>query len=270
MNSDLSYVEWKRTNSAILSSFSEKNVILLYSGGKDSTFALDLILRAGKEFSFDFKVLAGAFPNHRYPDVEKEKLGSYWQGRGADIIWYDLQETDDDIEHSENPCIQCREIRKIFLKSIVSKVEKIDQLVIIISFSLWDLIGYSMEHILGDILTGTQRANKGEISPRFRETAQRFYPFIVMKEGYSIFKPIIQYNGNYIEEQLNAMKIPVLSVPCKYKDYRPKRIFEAYYNKMGLSFNYEDVFYFAEKALNLPPISKYSSIDKEKYFTEVL
>ncbi|MBN2060227.1 MAG: hypothetical protein JW882_07405 [Deltaproteobacteria bacterium] len=263
------YEEWKEGNSKLLKGFSQKDILMLYSGGKDSSFAMELVLRAGEEFGFGFKVIAGAFPRHRYPDSEKDKLGTYWRERGTDIIWLDLPETDEAIRSAENPCTMCRGIRKKFLKGIVAEVERIEELVIVVNYNLWDLVGYSLERILGDILTGSRRAGGGDISRRFWETAQRFHPFVKMKEGYSVFRPVLQYNGNYIDSQLEAMKIPVLSIPCAYRNNRPKKVFEAYYNKMGLSFNYADVFNFAEKALDLPPLSRYLSIDKEEYLGKI-
>ena len=74
---------------------------------------------------------------------------------------------------------------------------------------------------------------------------------------------------NDILEMVNRESIPILSIACQYKDYRPKRLLERYYQKMGMRFAYENVFDFAKEKLNLPPIDLYSSMDREAYIHEV-
>ena len=108
-----------------------------------------------------------------------------------------------------------------------------------------------------------------EKSKRFMETAQRFYPIIKMKEGYTVFRPLIKFNGSDIQKALEKEKIPVLSIPCEFRDFRPKRIFENYYKKMGLRFDYDRVFHFAKQSLNLPDLSSYTSMAKEEYISNV-
>ena len=89
------YSRWEKEHRSILEGFSSKNVLMLFSGGKDSSLALDFLLRAQKEFGFDFNVHAGTYPVHRYPDNEIKKIASYWKGRGAAIQWHSLSETDE-------------------------------------------------------------------------------------------------------------------------------------------------------------------------------
>jgi len=78
MNSAIEYHQWKEEHKTILETFYDKNVLVLFSGGKDSSLALDFILRAGKEYGFGFSAHAGAYPVHRYPSKEKKIIGSYW------------------------------------------------------------------------------------------------------------------------------------------------------------------------------------------------
>ncbi len=73
-----------------------------------------------------------------------------------------------------------------------------------------------------------------------------------MKEGYKVFRPVLKYNGCDILYTIEKTGIPTLSVPCDFRDYRPKRLLEQYYNKMGLRFDYDSVFDFTKTALDLP------------------
>lgn len=270
MKPGISYSLWKEEHRSFLETLPGKNIFLLFSGGKDSSIALDFTLRAAKEFGFDFETHAGAYPVHRYTDSEKEKISYYWNNRSIDILWHDLGETDDYIQAEENPCLPCQKLRKGMLKTIlISSIDDWGNLVLIISYSLWDIVSYSMEHILGGVFSNSGHGIGVEQSKRFRETAQRFYPLIRMKEGYSIFRPLIKFNGNDILELIGQEGIPILSVPCKFKDFRPKRILEKYYEKMGIRFDYDQVFDFAKKSLDLPDITSYTSIAKEEYLGRI-
>jgi len=84
-----------------------------------------------------------------------------------------------------------------------------------------------------------------------------------------VFRPLLQYNTPEIIEYLQDRSIPILSVPCKYKDFRPKRILENYYNKLGLLFEYNLVMDFARKSLGLPEPLRYTSTDKDEYLKKL-
>jgi len=90
-----------------------------------------------------------------------------------------------------------------------------------------------------------------------------------MKEGYTVFRPLIKYNNDDIYKIIAQESIPLISIPCEFKDVRPKRILEKYYEKMGLRFNYNQLLAFAKQSLNLPDISSYSAIAKEDYFLDI-
>ncbi len=270
MNSKISYTHWKSEYESILEEFPQKKVFLLFSGGKDSSLAMDLLLRAEEEFGFCFESHAAAYPVHRYTEAEREKIISYWHKRGVNITWHELKETDAYINNAPNPCLPCQNLRRKTLKTLVSEsAGDLKNFVIIANYSLWDIVSYSMEHILTDIFSDIERKEGVEEDGRFIQTAQRFYPVLKMKEGYTVFRPLIKYNSNDIAELISQKGIPILSIPCKYSDYRPKRILEKYYNKMGLRFDYDRVFEFAKKSLNLPDISSYSSINKDEYLRKV-
>ncbi|MBW1934758.1 MAG: hypothetical protein JRI84_04300 [Deltaproteobacteria bacterium] len=269
MDTQISYSKWREHHRSILERLSNSDVFLLFSGGKDSSLCLHLMLEASQEFGFDLEAHAGAFPVHRYTDTERRRLGDYWEHRGVRVIWHTIEETDDGVENAPNPCLFCQKVRKKMLHTILSQsVENWEKLVLVPSYSLWDIASYAVEHLLGDVFSNGKDVGE-ERSKRFIETAQRFYPFASMKEGYSIFRPLVKYNGNDIVRAVKKQGIPFLSIPCKFKDYRPKRILERYYEKMALCFDYQQVLDFARRSLNLPDISSYDNIEKEEYFKNI-
>jgi tRNA(Ile)-lysidine synthase TilS/MesJ len=270
MDSNLNYTQWRTEHKRILESFNKKNVILLFSAGKDSSVLMDLMVKAKEEFGFDFTPHTGTFPVHRYPDQEIKRIDSYWVKRGVRIIWHDMGETDVDLKNSKNPCLPCQERRRQLLKNILARsIKDWHSLVLIVSYSLWDLVSYSLEYVLNNISYNSDQREGVEKNKRFKETAQRFYPLLMMKEGYQIFRPLIKYNNNAILKAIAQENLPTLSIPCKYKEFRPKRILEQYYEKMGLRFDYNQLIEFTTKSLDLPSVSSYTAMEKEDYLGKV-
>jgi tRNA(Ile)-lysidine synthase TilS/MesJ len=278
MNSRLNYSTWKKDNKSILSSLSDKKVFMTYSGGKDSSVSLHFIQKAVKEFGFDFETHSAVFPHHVFRDIEKKKLDFYWRARGISITWHEVPETDEYLDNALyqglNPCLICNHTKKKLLINYFKKLTPdLEALVIIMSYSLWDLVSATIEHILSAIYFNTNCSvpvrGKGT-EERFIETSQRFYPSLKLKEGLTIFKPLIRYNDQDILKVISDNKIPLLTTSCNYKEYRPKRLFGTYYKKMGLHFEYSKVLEFAKKSLNLPEISYYSNISMEEYLTKII
>jgi tRNA(Ile)-lysidine synthase TilS/MesJ len=148
-----------------------------------------------------------------------------------------------------------------------------NSLVIVMSYSLWDIVSASIEHILGAVFNAKEAApafRHKSAEERYLETFQRFYPMLRMPAGFSIFKPLIYYNDQDIRSVLKSEGIPVLSTTCDYKQYRPKRLFAQYYEHMNLQFDFTEVFNFAEKALNLPVESHFTQMGGEHYLNKVI
>lgn len=270
MAESVNYSLWKRNHLPILEGLKSKKVFVLFSGGKDSSLSMHLLLEAGREFGFSFEAHAGAFPVHRYTTSERERISAYWQGRGASILWHDVEQEDASLENHANPCLLCQEIRRHKLNAVLKHtVKEWNRLVLVVSYTLWDVASYAAEYLLGGLFSKTDGDIPAEARKRFAETSQRFYPFLQMKEGYSVFRPLLRYNGCDVRKTVEDEGIPVLGIPCTFKDYRPKRLLEKYYDKMGLRFDYDAVLTFAKHSMNLPDLSACTDMGKERYLTKV-
>ena len=170
----------------------------------------------------------------------------------------------------EYPCLICNTAKKKDLMDYI-KTQGIDMnsLVVIMSYSL---LGHRAAPpsniILGAVFNDKEAARPSATSPRRNaiwKRFQRFYPMLRMPAGFSIFKPLIYYNDQDIRSVLKSEGIPVLSTLCKYKQYRPKRLFAQYYERMNLQFDFKEVFNFAQKALNLPEESHFTQMGGEHY-----
>ena len=268
MNKIITYEVWREADRRILEGLPGKRLFVMYSGGKDSSLCMDFMLRAAGDFGFGLEAHAGAFPLHRYGDEEKKRLGDYWEERGSRIVWHDIGVSDEDLASSQNPCLSCQKARKKVLSAVLARsTQDWTKLVLVPSFTLWDIVGYSIEHVLGNLYGAQEGSQKKD--ERFFEIAQRFYPVIKMKEGYTVYRPLIKYNGPDVSSTIEQKGIPLLSVPCRFKEHRPKRVLEAYYTRMGLRFDYDKVFRFAQTSLGLPRSRDYESLDREEYLKKI-
>ena len=275
MESDLNYATWINDNHQYLETFSDKRVFVAYAGGKDASVILHYLIDAKKEFGFEFETHAAMFPQHVYPADEVNKLDSYWKAQGVPINWHSVDQEDFSFEiakaKGQNPCEVCHLAkRQYFLEYLNRNITDWNSLVIIAGWSLWDIVGYTLEYLFGSVYSKNEGMYQGKsINDRFFRTSQRFYPMLKLKEGYSLFKPLLRYNDQDIIKVIHEQQIPILTTDCKYKGYRPKRLFADSYIKMGLRFDYDKVMKFAQEALKLNAPSSYTTLDKKEFITSV-
>jgi len=278
MQSRLNYSTWKTNNLAILEDLSDKKVMISYSGGKDSSVVLYLIRKAAKEFGFSYEAHGVFFPANVYSAGDVKRIDSYWHKKNVNIIWHKVPVSDEclaeALKKGQSPCLTCIQMKKKILVSQLNQmISDWNSIVIIMSYSLWDLVSATLEHLSTaafsdkSYLSSLQGKSSDE---RFIETAQRFYPLLKLKQGPTIYKPLIKYNDQDIQNFILENSIPLTTTSCGYKEFRPKRIFAAYYEKTDLFFDYSKVLDFAKTALNLPDISYYEEIDMEKYMTSII
>lgn len=278
MKSRLNYSTWKTSNQAILKDLSGKMVMIAYSGGKDSSVGLYLIQKAAEEFGFSYEAHGVFFPTHVYSAKDVKRIESYWHKRNVNIHWHKVPVSDTCLEQAlkdgQSPCLTCTQTKKKFLISYLNQmVSDWNSIVIIMSYSLWDLVSATLENISGAIFSDNSHSKslQGKSSEeRFIETAQRFYPLLKLKQGPTIYKPLIKYNDQDIHKFILENQIPLTTTSCKFKEFRPKRTFATYYEKTDLFFEYSKVLDFSKKSLNLPDISYYEKIESSEYMNRII
>ena len=266
MTIGIEYRHWKLEHESILKDFGQKEIFFLFSAGKDSSLTMHFMVKAAEEFGFAFQAHLGAFPVHRYNFQEKERISSYWEKRGIRPVWHEPKETDIILEDKEEPCLTCQSIRKKMLHGFLSKsVKNWKNLVVVTSYSLWDLVSYAMEQTLTN-LQGKNNEKQREANERRKlETMQRFHTFLKMNDGYAVFRPLVRYNGTDIEYEVEKNHIPTLATPCRFGDQRPKRVLEKYYRQLGTGFDYNQLLEYARRSLSFPDASTWTAMGRKEY-----
>ncbi len=276
MKTTLTYEKFVHDNNEYLKTFCDKRVYASYAGGKDASVILHFFARAKEEFGFEFETHAAMYPPHVYTKDDVDRLDSYWKTRGIQIIWHPINKNESAFDIAEqqgtNPCEVCHLTkRQYFLEYLDRTVTDWNSVAIILGWSLWDIVSYTLEYLLGSVYTETEALYQGKsIKDRFFRTSQRFYPVLNMKEGYTLYKPLIRYNDQDIVKVIRENEIPILTTDCKYKDFRPKRLFADCYLRQDLYFDYDKVMKFAQEALNLEKPSSYTVLDKKDFISSIL
>ena len=269
---------WIAEHDSFLNRLAERNVIVTFSGGKDSSVVLHFMAEAATRYGYRVQAHGVGFPHHVLNAREQETLSGYWQRRGVPIQWYQSAQGDDTLEKAENqglsPCLVCNQIKKkAALEHFQSSKDALRDTVVVMGYSLWDLVSASIEHILESVYSvyPSSGAIQGkDLQHRFLETSQRFYPWLPLNGGLTVFRPILRMNDQEITQLINDHKIPITLMLCRYQDFRAKRLFAEYYTKMDLRFDYDKVLAFARSALSLPDISTFESLEQDLYIRTVL
>ena len=274
----ITYEQWINDNRLNLEKIRNKELIMAFSGGKDSSVVLHFLEKAAGTYGFNLEARGIIIPEHVLTETERNKLEIYWQNRGIDISWHKINDADKLLKEAPtqdlSPCLICNRTKKNeLLNYFRSTKPDWENLVMVISYSLWDLVSACVEHITGGIFADQQlsMAAKGKKpEDRFMEIAQRFYPLLKLQNGLTVFKPLIYYNDQDIIETVKENGLPLTTPTCKHKEYRPKRGFALYYHKMDHHFNYEKVLKSAQDALNIPDLSYFSDMPTDVYLKEVI
>jgi len=274
----ITYEKWHADNRKDLEKLEGKDLIVAFSGGKDSSVVLHFLDLARKTYKYNLEAGGIIIPEHVLTDDERDRLNIYWESRGINIIWHPVKDADEKLSEAPSkgmtPCLICNRTKKKELMDYFQRTKPdLGKVVMVISYSLLDLVSATIEHITGGIYADTALSNAVQgkkIEDRFMEIAQRFYPLIKLRSGLSVFKPLIYYNDQDILDTVKENDLPLTIPACEHKEYRPKRGFALFYHKMDHHFNYEKVLKFAQDALKIPNMSIYSEMSTEAFLKEVI
>ena len=277
MSENLNYERWEKDHVSILKDLKNKHVLVTFSGGKDSSLVLEFIRQAADAYRFGFEAHAVVFPAYVLSEEEIERLDRYWLERDVRIVWHRVPVADEKLKEALDnhivPCMVCNQTKKEVLVNFFKEARlPLDQTVLIVNYSLWDLVSATVEHLLGGVYRDGSKLDKfkGKTSrERFLETSQRFYPLLRVHHGLTIFKPLIRYNDQDIMRAVQSYGIPVTERTCQFHEHRPKRWFAKYYHAVGLEFDYNRVLDFAKGSLHLPEKSFFERIDLNQYLKAV-
>lgn len=268
MNTAHVFNKWKVYNDEHLSKCRDKHVVVTLSAGKDSSACLYFLNQAKVEYGYDISGVLYAFPKHRYTEGYREQVLPFWKKQGIEIECRESPVGDEILEKGGNPCRPCQDLRKKELPNLFDFLSRSpDEVVIVSGHSLWDLAGYAMDRFVANELAASTDYAESFSDERFLEISQRFYPFLSMNEGYSIYRPMLFLNAEEITSVCAENSLPLLEVPCRYSMQRPKKMLGVYFTRFGYQFEYSQVVAFAKKYLKIADLEDIQNTAQEEFLT---
>ena len=270
MGKTLTYESWKHDHLPYLEKISGKRAVVTFSGGKDSSILLYFMIKAGEEFGFVCEAEGAAFPHHVLDDAEQQRFREFWSKLGIAITWHATDTSDSELDEAPaagvNPCRVCNKTKKTVLLSAIGKsANDLENMVLVMGYSLWDLTSATLENILNTCTASEGDPENTAMESRLMETAQRFYPWLQFQGGPSIFKPLLLYNDRAIVDAIEKYDVPVSRNECRHKLQRPKRRFAEYYRAADLEFDFERIRDLWQRNLPLPPASEFEAMGSKAY-----
>jgi tRNA(Ile)-lysidine synthase TilS/MesJ len=262
------FQKWETHNRDYLIACKEKRLIVTFSGGKDSSACLFLLHKVKDLYNYDLEAHLYAYPRHIYEESFKEELLSFWGKQGVRLFFHPSEEDDSLLEHQENPCVICQNLRKKALLRLWSaKKEEVNNLIIVSGNNLCDLASYLLEISIATEMTDDLYRKDYFWEKRLSEISYRFHPFLSMKEGYAVFRPMLCLNQNEIENIIKSNDILTLSVSCRYSHLRPKKILAKYFKEFDYQFSYKKIIECAQKKIAILDTSKIELLSQKDYFS---
>lgn len=259
---------WHKDNKAWLEQCRGKSLAVTFSAGKDSSVCQFFLNEVKKEYNFKLRAFMCAYPKHRYSDTVNNRLIEYWRDKGVELTVQKPEIGDDIMEKADNPCRPCQNERKRSLPEIFSYYScNPDDIVIVSGHSLWDIAAYALNRITAEKLSVNNSDSETMSEARLLEISQRFYPFFTMPEGYAVYRPLLYLNQEEIHTFQKENSIPVIEKECRYSSWRPKNNLSGFFEKFGYKFDYETVFRFAKKQLNIVPLEEITKIGSKEYLS---
>jgi len=266
MTSEHVYEKWLSFNHPHLERCRGKYLAVTLSAGKDSSACLHLLVEAKEKYGYELGAFLYAFPVHRYTPQFRKELVPFWKEGGVDIVWREAAMEDSVLDQAENPCRPCQNLRKKDLPGIFTLLSKSPKEIAIVSgHSLWDLAGYALDRFVAEKLAASTSYEESFSQDRLLEISQRFYPFLAMKGGYTVYRPMLFLNEDEIRLVCEEKMLPVLRIPCRYSERRPKKMLGDYFRRFGYQFDYAGVLAFAKEYIHIAGLEKIESIPAEEF-----
>ena len=257
---------WEQRNAPYLATFGGKKLLIAFSGGKDSVVCVHLLNRLREKYGYDLAAHLYAYPRHLYSPAYRTAITEFCASHAIPFHYHDADPSLPDIEGLEDPCRICQQARRKGLMLIFPSLGvPLSKLVLVSGHSLWDLAGYALEHLIDHELADQGGRDAAEASERFLEISQRFYPFLSMKGGYGVYRPMHFLNQEEIKSFLADSGVPPADSPCEFGARRPKKILGGYFEKFGLEFSYDRVMEFAKRHLPLIDKADVENIGRDEF-----
>lgn len=252
----------KELKKSLVNNLADKNVILFWSGGFESTFLLEFVIKNKIYEICQMTVLCVAFPQEIYVDSRIEALREYSKKINIKIVVLKPQEV---ISHDypyAKACGKCKEIRREIILQYLNEAvfNQNAETVFMTGHNLDDLASYTLELI-------AKRFNKAPEDNRHRlvECTNKFFETFRYSDEIVFYRPLFDKSVKelaLIKEDNEALKIT--NKKCYWINQR-KRILQEYIGKSEIDLSYENVKAVFLQYFDMPNDEEFRSISFDTY-----
>lgn len=247
-----------------------KNIVFLFSGGKDCTLGLYLLDRyiKDKSLTLSLGVVTVTFPTHMYFENGREtenfvNIKKFWQSRGVHLNIFTAN--DRDVER----CKQCKNVRKRFIDDFLKKHPK-GKTAVATGYSLNDVLAYIDEYCLASNFTFdlSQIPDESTVN-RIKNHLHKIKTKEELPDKLRIIRPLLVFRESDIKMYLEEKGIPYLDKPCRIGDKKHKRAYSKSLETVERSnkATYEGAISFLKKH-NVKFPKNFDDIEYEKSFSD--
>lgn len=253
-----------------------KNIIYLFSGGKDATFGLHLLINYIKSNNLNINLTVPMvfYPKHVYLkgeqiSTESDNVLKYWKSRNIDLLT--LHSPKADLPDNKTGCDICKKARMELVAEVLNQTKATDTAVVT-GYTMYDIMAYLEQFALFTGYTfdmdriAEEKSKRSVLNSLHKMKIKQLLP-----NGITVVRPLLVFNEAIVLEYLNHNKIPFVSEPCKVSDYKHKRMYFKSLQIVGKhnQCSYEDILTFLKKHhVELPNDNDAVNIESETQFTD--
>lgn len=245
-----------------ITTLNNKNVILFWSGGFESTFLLEFIIKHQIYLFCKITVIAVIFPQEIYTNNKIKNLANYFKDKNINLVILEPREIiSHDYEYS-SACIKCKKIRRdIILNYLTNTAHLLEkENVFLTGHNLDDLASYTLE------LISMQFDKKcKDTKMRFLECSNKFLKLFSYSDKISFYRPLIFYSKNdikNIKEDIDCLNI--IKKKCYWSNQR-KRTLQKYIDDSRLDLSIQNVKSIFLKNFTMPEDKEFREIPFDTY-----
>ncbi len=254
-----------------------ENIVFLFSGGKDATFALYLLNRYIKDNSLvlPLKAVMITYPTHVYFEKDGsetdnfKEVTEFWRREGVEFLAFQSNRQDL-AEGDVDGCKICKGARKELVDTFLDAVADKETTALVTGYTLGDILAYLNEYCLvSNFNFDISSFSDDKTVRRITNCLHKMNIKEVLPNGFRLIRPLVVFKENDILHYLKENQIPYINRPCKVAPFKHKR---AYFNVLNLveSINhttYEGILGFLSKH-NVKFPEQFDDISYSNFFTD--